>query len=296
MKNFLILLSFSLLTYFSNAQTWFQQGAVWHYTAFNFFSPVPTIGFNKMEVSGDTLLNGRNCQVLLRNFGCDFLTGNIIVYEDSGRVYFFDPMANGFQLLYDMNLNANDTWTIFPSATTPDSIVFRIDSVPTELFNSTSLKVQYFSQAAPNFNWVFYGKIIERMGCTGSFLPEFAGCDPLSGGLRCYEDSSIGLYETGAADSCEQVVFVSVENLSARLTLGVYPNPGANDVRIILPEQLKGQQLKLEMVDIAGRSITEYLFHEAETLLNISRLQSGIYYLVITSGGRKYSTMLVRSD
>ena len=140
--------------------------------------------------------------------------GSNFIYSSGNKVFIFNNFINDFVKIYDFDLQAGDTLKF--KYTNDSSIsAYIIDSVGFISINSKIKKIQYISPQMPNMNgdnmWVFYGYNIEGIGNNNYLFPQFALADPLiNGGLRCYEDSIIGYYNTGIVSVCDSIIMLGI--------------------------------------------------------------------------------------
>ena len=112
-------------------QPWAAAGATWHYSVQGYARE----GYSKLTNIGDTLINGKICNVLRKHTEVyDFINQNTITetsfhftYIDSNKVYYY--VNNHFGLLYNFNATAgiitnlltgtliNGWWSIMPGLT-----------------------------------------------------------------------------------------------------------------------------------------------------------------------------------
>lgn len=279
-KCFKVSFFFLFITFITLGQISYPIGAKWYYTQSSFWSPAIT--YSTMEVVADTTINGIDCQKLSKLSGCDFLGGTAFIYADSNKVFFYNNYLQTFVLLYDFNANAGDSWVIYPESPNLDSVVVYVDSTGTEIVNSDTLKVLFTSSSFGNF-W-FGGAFLEGIGSKGYFFPQFSICDPPSGPLRCYSDSLLGNYETGVADSCDEVITM-VSYLLPENNVRIFPNP-VND---FLKFELKNIKLQrdescsLTIYDSFGRSVLKEEFPSIRNItINTSKLAPGFYHSIIS--------------
>ncbi|HNY03769.1 MAG TPA: hypothetical protein PKG48_14330, partial [Bacteroidales bacterium] len=230
----------------ASSQEWAPAGAKWHYTEY-FFGPSNILeGFMTIEAAGDTVIAGHLCRKLIKTDppGCMDRPAVEFTYAENDKVYFYDHGFATFQVLYDFGANAGDSWTILVKDMFPpddvDTLIVRVDSATQTTINGVSLRklyVFYHFHNELNPGYLYPGVIIQSVGDLQymfNWYPQWAfGCDAnFSGGLRCYQDPAIGLYETGLADSCEYVKYWA--GLGHRETdhIRVGPNP-ADDHLIV---------------------------------------------------------------
>ncbi len=287
-------LTFALLvTYFASAQDFAPQGATWHYSE-SFFYPLPYLEyFMKFEVTGDTIIDGQNCSIIHKDGKavCYDRPDYEFVYSSNDTVFVYDQNYSVFRILYDFNANVGDSWEFivdgFDPATDQDTNVIVVDSTDTVVINGQSLKRLYVTYQFTSDDLGYYeypSTIIERLGDTKYMFNYYTDilmvCDAnWSSGLRCYEDTIIGLYETGIADSCEYFeLYNSIpENESSSFTIA--PNP-ARDIMQITMNQ--GVPDVIQIRDSHGRLLLE----SKDALINVSDFSEGIYFIQIHSNGK----------
>lgn len=281
---------FSLVTI---AQEWAPVGATWHYTErfFMGFTPLE-IDYIKIESVKDTVVDGITCKKLTKrhNVACADRPYVEYMYSQNGKVYFYDAGFSTFQVLYDFSADQGDSWIIkIKNYTNPDdtdSLIVTVDSIDFITINEIELKRLYvtnlfLNEVVPNFT--YNATIIESIGdliYMFNFFPSFAfACDGnYSDGLRCYEDSVIGLWETGIADSCTYIKsWTGVRNNeNSRIT--IYPNP-VEEYIYISSEQIS--PCRYRILEITGREILSGEI--ASNRIMIQNLPKGLYILELSS-------------
>lgn len=271
------------------------EGAQWHYEeyfAFDF-----GVDFIRFTSSGDSILNGRNCRRIEKRhqLECYSRPQTEFVYTEKNRVWFWDPVLNDFQILYDLNARAGDSWSI--RILTPydeqasDSVVISVDSLSyTEINDHRLLTLHvsydlYFEEYSTSHN----GTILERIGDTAymfNWFPSYTMvCDAnFTTGLRCYEDDYLGLYKTGLAASCEYVA-TGVDDMAVKDRYRLYPNPTGGISRIL---PLTGQIIRLTVYNASG---VEVISTEHGDHVDLGALPTGIYLVRIEERGG-YSQIL----
>ncbi|MDG1334134.1 MAG: T9SS type A sorting domain-containing protein [Crocinitomicaceae bacterium] len=296
----LIILFFLLSFSNANAQSFAPQEATWHYSE-AFFYPSPYLTyFMKFEVVGDSIINGINCSKIHkeRKMFCNGRNWNEFVYTANDTVFFYDSIQDDFHILYDFNALAGDSWEIpLPSfdGFGYDTVFVDVDSTDFVSINSTSLKRLFvtYTQVHEGCPMVFSSSsIIETLGDVrylfnfSSFPNEF--CDAnWSTGLRCYEDSIIGFYESGIADSCEffEIYNDLPENDWNSFTIS--PNPADEFVKIDLQN---GHAEEIRIIDFQGR----LLITTKDEFIDLSDFNSGMYLVRVLSGGKWSERRLIK--
>jgi len=298
LRNFTYFLTSLLMLAFSstNGQDWAPIGATWNYSAFNFGTPV--IDVSSVTSVGDTVIAGKSCRVLSYNNPsfCSWMSPNFI-HTDSNRVYYYNESNAQFNLLYDFNAGQGDSWELDSGV---DTFVFTIyvDSVDSITINNVKLKIMHIRSLDPMSD--FSGIAIERIGLMLYLFPQIGVCDPQVSPLRCYEDSVIGLYETGVAPTCDSM-YVSLAEapaISSNL-VNVYPNPFDKELIISCPE-LGGEKTILILSDVLGRPLvrSEYQVDPSGQMVlsGLENMASGSYFLRIQSALGYAACMVVKKQ
>ncbi len=269
------------------AQTeWAPVGATWHYTYSVPFCPWQIWDYSTMESIKDTMINTKPAKKLsfFNPSICSWISTSYI-YSDSNRVFYFDQGNDTFHLLYDLNLNAGQSWDIITN-NSQDTFTVTVDSTDSNIINSDTLKVQYISSADPLFE--FSGKVIDKIGNTGYFFPQIGVCDPGVGGLRCYEDSSLGfsIHDT-TFSICDSVytIFISVNEIDLNKSIHLYPTLFQSSIYIKLDKDIS-ERIRVTIYSINGEIVlSRYIGRD--TKLDVSYLNSGIYILEIFGQKKK---------
>lgn len=226
MKILLLVISFAL-TSDLRAQEWFPVGASWYYNQVEF-----GVGesYSYFEVTGEIVIQGGTCKVVSGSCLCGVTAGNLC--QDGDQIYVFHSEADSFRLLYDFSLEAGDTF-VFDADPSPGGDgdgYFFIDSITYLQVGSLNLRVQHITHLS--YEIVLGNRIIERIGSTGCLFPQNGLCDPLTGGLRCYEDDIIGLINFQVPTRPCNYVSTAVDDPSIVPLVKLFPNPATNSVNI----------------------------------------------------------------
>lgn len=300
--SFLLLFSFSTI----KAQEFAPIGAEWHYTMRFFMSEDER--FVKIESVKDTIVNEKTCSLLEIEYGfsCYFYNEKEYVYQEDSIVYFYSPVVDDFQIMYDLKAKKDSSWVIIykvePFIT--DTTLVTVDSVYTVTINGQDLlafDVTYKS-LVEEF-WNYSGSIVELIG-DNSYLFNYASmasgviCDvDYSGGLRCYQDNYIGFYSTGIVDSCTFVTGLNEQsNISALIT---YPNPFNNSTTLVYNLE-NDTEVIITIFNQLGdplKVIRQKQQHgEQRLILDTKELPAGIYYFFIQAGHQKYNGKMIKAE
>ena len=293
---------------FMSLQTFAQDfapiGAKWYYTESFAFSG--DISFLKIESIKDTVVEGKNCKILLKtNFlGCSNRpTLSEIVYSEDSVVYFWDSYFDKFQTLYDFKTKKGDFWSILMKSNPEqvDTIKVFVDSITSTEIQNKSYKTLYVSYQAEYFNYsqTYSSTIIYKIGDLKylfNFFPDWANaCDfNFSDGLRCCEDAEFGHYTTGIADSCTYTrKWLSNESIRDNtLKVELFPNPTQGKIKINCYDNTN---YMIFLLDNLGRIIKTGSFRK-ETNLDISTYPNGMYFILIQDDkGMTNNTKIIKN-
>ncbi|MCK9452073.1 MAG: T9SS type A sorting domain-containing protein [Bacteroidales bacterium] len=307
MKKFLLIITSFILFYSSShlkAQEIAPIGAEWHYTMRLFMSEEER--FVHIESIKDTVVNEKLCRMLdvKHGFSCYFYNEKEFVYQEDSIVYFYSPVVNDFQIMYDLNAKKDSSWVIIykvdPFIT--DTVLVTVDSVYSISINNKSLlafDVTY--QSLIDEFWHYTGTIVELMGdklYLFNYISMASGaiCDvDYPGGLRCYQDNYLGFYSTGIAESCTFVTDIS-EHKSIT-TINNYPNPFNNSTT--LSYKLNSDaEVTITIFNQVGETIEvikqKSQAGEQKLLLNTETYPAGIYYYSIISGNQQIKNKMIK--
>ncbi len=286
-----------MVTGHSHAQAWAPVGAKWTYTLTFAFSPnVDTLVVRSV---GDTIIQGRHCRTLHKSMAlCDLRGTNEYMYSDSGRVYYYDASRAEFQMLFDINAQIADTW-LWHVRDLPfqDSVIVKVVSSSTIIINSIACKelfVTYINATSP-WNTTGSGRIIENIGDDFYLFPwVYGACDGAFGGpLRCYDDATLGHYETGVVSECNYRSVGMNENSTSEPGISIYPNPAKNQVFIELNETKALLSGEIEIFNVFGTKLFSGGFPTRKYTIDIKKFPAGLYILSVNVDGMKSDHKLV---
>lgn len=291
MKTTTLIFALCLVTLAAKSQEWAPVGAAWHYTLEIFMPTVIEEDYIKMESVKDTLYQGKLCRKITKRYDvtCSDRPLTEYMYSENGKVWFWDPSFNTFQVLYDFGAGPGQSWAILiadVNLSDTDTLILTVDSTDTVEINGVSLKRLFVTYDFRNeliIPYTYTGEILESVGdlyYMFNFAYQWAfGCDGnFSGGLRCYEDSVVGLYETGLADSCTYVLTLTAFGPEAeKAIVKIRPNPADEAITV---ETGSAEPLHYMISDPYGR-----IFQRGTTAgscIVTSGLRQGIYVITFT--------------
>ena len=239
-------------------------------------------GGDRYFFSGDTILQGKNYKIIKSHPIVNLLPGPYCppfaidvdsitplyhyMREDTTnrKVYVYDQGGNESDaLLYDFALSVGDTLPYYAG----QGITLIVDSIkPITLLNSTISKIWYLN------NNEYY---IEGIGGSqGLWFPLIQGigfCQE----LLCVQENNIQLW----GNTCFGTTNISEEKNENKIK--VFPNPANNYLWI---ERYKETSETLQIVNILGETVLNYIVILQKEKINISSLKSGFYLLKISDG------------
>ena len=242
----------------------------------------------------DTVISGQPSHLVMGNCKCSGSSVNYM-YELNRRVYMYNLQLGRFTQLYDFNLNAGEHYTFHPQFAA-DSFYVVIDSTGMDTINGQLRKTQFvhsqYISAATIY--AFTGKIIEGIGNLGCLYPQAASCDAATDGLRCYQDSALGLYDTHLAPPCDTIYIIldKVEEIKRMLLVRVAPNPFSEKTTLQFDINNIAEGT-ITISDITGRIVREEKFFGNSIVIERSYLESGIYYYLISLKESKATGKLI---
>ena len=296
MRSQIILIVLTIININVFSQEFAPIGAKWYYTErYSFFEFADDIDYLQATVKKDTIFEDKSCVQIITDYLCWFPYDTQYVYTVNDSVFFYDRDLGMFKTIYVFSAEEGDSWTIPISGylNEVDSLIVTVDSTGTRMINNFELKVQYVTYFGKDYDefgnlWdslSYPSEIVEILGdITYLFLfPSVMSsvCDDnYSGGLRCYDDSFIGHYETGIAPTCEYT-FVGVNEPGIN-KIGLYPNPTDNVILLkSKPENLKS----IELIDNLGRPIRKFSPDEE---INLEGLGNGFYFIRLMDNSNDY--------
>ena len=272
-KKFIIYLSLLFNSFSINAQEWFPIGATWYYNQVNFLPGGNS--YQHFEVTGEAVIQGKSCKIIAGLCQCGEYGSINYLYQEGDQVFIYDAAHDAFNLLYDFTLVPGDTLH-YHSEIAGDTD-YLLDSITFLQAGPLNLRVQHIH---PVEGWLQLGGIIyERMGNTGCLYPVIGFCDPGTAGLRCYEDSIIGLQKFIPVELPCDYITSSTQQLDEDPSVSIYPNPSEGILNIEADIAID----KLDLLEIqSGKIILQSVCHQSQCRMDIQFIHGGAYILRIT--------------
>ena len=296
-----LILALACIPCYVNGQGWLPDEAVWHY---GYSSGFGQQGYVRMEVAGDTVVNGLAGRKLIRTRETyDFISQQygsetmplVIMHEAAGVVWVYVPSATEFDTLYHMAAVPGDQWSLPPM---PDPVLCSIQSrmvvadTGAVMMDGVPLRwlaVDIHYVDSEGGITVVEDTITERVGTNTYLLPHDycnGWVDGQEGGpLRCYQDAEISYFASG--DPCD-LILGSEPLASAGIGVQAYPNP--SNGQFTISTSTFQQVNHLEVRNIIGRLVlTRSLARAAGPMnMDLSNEPAGLYlvHLHLVDGSR----------
>ena len=260
----------------------------WYYEILN---DDGSITYQHLEHIGDTLFDraGKRPKIIVRSnthYDRNSTTEatHEYVYEEDGKVYWWNKTTEEFTILYDFWANVGDEWDIKVGS---DNITVHVDAVDDNYeYNNLNYRALHISDT----DNVFSGTIVCGVGHLTSFFPEklmTQGNRYRVDGLRCYWRNGILAYKQGEKDCDEiyQQYHNSIEEdgpSTGSRTLTVYPNP-ANDVLVVETQDFASQPTTIayRITNLMGQTVLSGYITTENQRINISNMSEGIYFITV---------------
>jgi hypothetical protein len=292
-KNFLAI-AFFIAAGFAHAQDFGTPGTSWIYSDHESGGGHHSYPRSIFSVA-DTVLEGTFAHIVIGDCYCGNSPANIL-YGLNRRVYFYNYQPGQFCMLYDFNLNAGESFMLYPQGAVEDSFLVVVDSTGLDTVNGFLRKTQFIRAQPfpPHLAYQFSGKVIEGIGSTVCLYPQYGGCDPATMGLRCYQDSVIGFFDTHLAPSCDSVYVISIGigEIETVIRTTVSPNPFSKRTAIDIDQALHGAG-EFELADVTGRIVCKKTFSGNRITLERNNLMEGIYFYCLRVNGGMASGKLI---
>lgn len=92
-----------------------------------------------------------------------------------------------------------------------------------------------------------------------------------------------------SGDTSYTITFVGTDELSSNFN--IYPNPVSDHLRI---QQNSDEAVTIKLIDAAGKTIQEFQTSEDQIMIDMADLNTGLYFLEISSDARQYRTKIIK--
>ena len=257
-------------------------GSEWYYEIQN---ENGSITYQHLQYAADTTVNDKEVKIIIRTNTLYDKGGNNevtreYIYEDFGKVYWWNETLQDFTLLYDLGAQIGDEWVIRVGT---ESILMHVDTVEQYEYEGTIYRMLHVSDA----NNLFSGEIMSGIGHLTSFFPErlmTRGEKYRVEGIRCYWREGQLVFKYGDRD-CDEV-YQELHNGMDEPTgsqFNVYPNPTDGVIT------LSGFQMgEYRITNLTGQTLMTGQIDGEQQRIDVSGLPAGMYFISVGGEARKF--------
>ena len=288
------ILTFFLLFYsvISEAQSFGTPSSVWTYD-------LETFGKQVVEYDKDTILLDKDfsrysiTRFYHRSVTMDtFIQARrpIYVNNSDGLVTFTDDLVH-FDTMINYAASLGDSWVLVGEQDTFDVVV--IDTFRSEI-NGQSLFAYTNEFIWRRNNNYLLDTIYDHIGSINNFIIPYKGWGFIGGftggHLRCYNDDEIGfanfesIVDAASHFQLDCANAVNTNSPQIKPALSIHPNPFVNEICI---ESEKTIDDEVFVYNSSGSLISKAPFEASRTCLDLSHLDSGLYFVSIGSSVEK---------
>lgn len=244
-----------------------------------------TITYQHLECVGDTLMTGgKRPKIIIRSntqYDKDLITEvtHEYIYEENGKVYWWNKDLEEFTTLYDYATETGDEWEIKVGT---ESIWVHVDDVENFEYEGKTYRKLSVSDAGN----VFSGDIVAGFGHMTSFFPERLmnrNANFTVNGLRCYWVEDALLYHNGDED-CD-AIYNEIHDVdengpsTGSGALTVYPNP-AEGVLFVRTHAMRPYE-EYRITNLMGQTLLSGCINAENQQIDISALPVGMYFVSV---------------
>ena len=267
-----------------------MEGSEWYYEILN---DEGSFTYQHLECTGDTVMQGKRPKIIVRSnthYNRDTITEvtHEYVYEENGKVYWWNKDLQEFTTLYDLTANTGDEWEIKVGT---ESLTMHVDAVETTEYEGVPYRVIHVSDPED----LFSGEIVVGFGHMTSFFPEKLmnrNANFTVDGLRCYWIGDELIYHNGEED-CD-AIYTELHGVEENDgdSFVVYPNPtnGVLTVSMRLPQcdSPTTGQTKYRIINLMGQTLLQGCIDAEIQQIDISALSAGMYFITFAGKTQKF--------
>ena len=255
--------------------------------------------YQHLECASDTTIGTQRPKIIVRTntiFDRDDIiteTTHEYVYEENGKVFWWNKELEEFTTLYDLAAETGDEWEVKVGL---ESFTVHVDSIGIFEYERTSSKVIHISDAGNYFS----GDILCSFGHMTSFFPEKLmnrGKGYRVEGLRCYWIEDELVYHDGDENNCD-AIYAELHNgieengpstpSTGSGSFTIYPNPTNN---VLFVQTVHAPSLPTEtyrITNLMGQSLLQGSINAETQQIDISKLTKGMYFISVGETTRKF--------
>ena len=253
----------------------------WYYEILN---DNGSITYQHLEYVADTTIGSQRPKIIIRSntqYDKDLITEvtHEYIYEENGKVYWWNKDLEEFTTLYDLVAEVDDEWEIKVGT---ESIIMHVDDVENFEYEGKTYRKLSVSDAGN----VFSGDIVAGFGHMTSFFPERLmnrNANFTVNGLRCYWVEDALLYHNGDED-CD-AIYNEIHDVdengpsTGSGALTVYPNP-AEGVLFVRTHAMRPYE-EYRITNLMGQTLLSGCINAENQQIDISALPVGMYFVSV---------------
>jgi hypothetical protein len=258
----------------------------------------------KHLIKGDSVFNAKTYKKYYWTTDTTLTSINLnfvgLVRQDiiNKKIYAIEKTQTVETLLYDFNLNLNDTLSVEPIY----SIFYQSPRrIKVTAIDSVIINGQYRKRFTIASNRPFGPSITETWieGIGSSFGPLCPGladppiicpCFPT---LLCQKVNNQTIYVEIVNNSCYKTICtgVGINNIAVDNKILIFPNPTNCFAKIELPEKI----MEIKIYDSKSQLINNIQFDSENKLIDLTKVKDGIYFIKIITETRTVETKLIKN-
>ncbi|MBQ1667700.1 MAG: leucine-rich repeat domain-containing protein, partial [Prevotella sp.] len=256
----------------------------WYYEIQNDDS---SITYQHLEYAADTTIGTERPKIIVRSntiYDRDEITTEVTheyLYEDNGKVYWWNKDLQEFTTLYDLTAEAGDEWEIKVGT---ESVTMHVDMVEYQELNGLNIRKLRISDE----NDLFSGDILCSFGHMTNFFPERLmnrNSNFDVNGLRCFwvEDALLYHNDDEDCDAIYSEIHGVDENgpLTGSETFVVYPNPTNNILFVETQNFASLPTPTYRIINLMGQTLLTGNISAETQQIDISTLPAGMYFISV---------------
>ena len=248
-----------------------------------------SITYQHLEYASDTTVNHKDVKIIIRtntlyDKGRQAEVTHEYVYEENGKVYWWNKDLEEFTVLYDFGAEIGEEWEIKVGN---QSLIMHVEGVEYYVYEGTSYKKMLVNDQSN----LFSGTIMCSIGHLTSFFPERLMTRDKNyqvEGLRCYWRNGFLTYKYGDKD-CDEV-YQEYHNgieedgpLTRSGTFTIYPNPTEGVITI------SGFPMgEYRIGNMMGQTVQTGNLNAENQQIDVSGLPEGLYFITFAGETRKF--------
>ena len=243
-----------------------------------------SITYQHLQCTGDTTIGNERPKIIIRSNthydrdGIITETTHEYIYEEDGRVYWWNKDLEEFTILYNSAAEVGDSWEIKVGT---ESLIMHVYAVDNYKYSGRAYKVLWVNDE----NELFSGNIVCGIGHMISFFPERLmnrGDGYRVTGLRCYWVAG-NLVFKGIREDCDAIyseLHNGLDEPTGEAAFVVYPNP-TNGVLFVETHGRASLQTAYRITNLMGQTIFSGNITVENQRIDISNLPAGMYFISV---------------